>query len=70
MWRHYSILHTEGGVKKEGRRERKREWGASCKWIIFIINELNMRRQQQRKKSSGEEEGERVSAGELGYESD
>lgn len=63
----YCTLREE---EEGGNEERKRDGGVGCKWMIFIINELNMRRQWQRKKSSGEEEGGRVSAGELGYESD
>lgn len=46
--------------------------GAGCKWMIFIINELNMRRQWRRRKRRGSRgrKGIRLSAGEPGYESD
>lgn len=55
----------EGVVEGAGR-------GAGCKWMIFIINELNMRRQRRRRKRRGStgRKGIRLSAGEPGYESD
>lgn len=55
----------EGVVEGAGRR-------AGCKWMIFIINELNMRRQRRRRKRRGSSgrKGIRLSAGEPGYESD